>query len=423
MSDAVAQRLNALFGEEFAPLPVGENFSLAPMRAALAALGDPQNTIAPVLHVAGTNGKGSTCAFLRALGEAAGLRVHAFTKPHLLLTRERVRLAGALVSDARFIAAIERVAATGVALRHFEAQVAAAFVLFAETPADLVVLETGMGGLLDATNVIEAPALCVITPIDLDHVGALGDDLAAIARHKAGILKAGAPAIVARQERIAADVIAARAEEIGAPLLLHGRDWDAYAQGGRLVVQTETRLFDLPKPAMHGAHQIDNAGLAIVAMAHWRPALTEEACAHALAAVQAPARLARVATVEREVWIDGAHNAHGARALAQALGELNARAPRPLILIVGMRDRKDPAAFLAPLTPGAEAIIATPITDAACIAPTDLSAAAGARAEEAASLAEALARARALNTEARIVICGSLALAGEAYRLFGLSVD
>ena len=281
-----------------------------------------------------------------------------------------------------------------------------------------------MGGLADATNIIAAPALCVITPIDLDHVGALGGDLTAIARHKAGILKAGAPAIVARQERTVADVIAARADEVGAPLLLHGRDWDAYAQGGRLVVQTETRLFDLPKPAMHGAHQIDNAGLAIVAMATWLRALNDDACARAIAAAHAPARLMRVATAQGEAWIDGAHNAHGARALAHALDELNARAPRPLILIIGMLDRKDPAAFLAPLAPGAEAIIATQICGAACIAPTDLCAAAsklGARTEAAVSLADALARARA--NEARIVICGSLALAGEAYRLFGLSVD
>ncbi|MBL8542393.1 MAG: bifunctional folylpolyglutamate synthase/dihydrofolate synthase [Hyphomonadaceae bacterium] len=419
--DPAQQRFETLFGPEFGH---GKPFDLAPLRATLAALGDPQAHLPPVIHVAGTNGKGSTIAFMRAIAEAAGLRVHAFTKPHLFALRERFAVANEQVSETALIAAAEHVARISTALTQFDAQVAAAFLLFDETPADLVLLETGMGGRDDSTNVIERPALSVITPIGLDHQDALGATLAEIAAHKAGIMKRNSPAIVARQDDAVRKMIEAQAEAVGAPLYRQGVEWDAYASNGHLVVQTETRALDLPLPALAGAHQIDNAGLACAALLTWRPALSEEAFAAGMTDAAWPARLqplmrgplsAPIRNTGGEVWVDGGHNAHGAQALAHALNAMRHRREAPTIAIVGMLARKHADSFAAALAGAVDRIIAVPLQQAH-IAPNLIAAQAealGVAASTAPSL-EAAMQDAAQFPAPRVLICGSFVLAAEA---------
>jgi dihydrofolate synthase/folylpolyglutamate synthase len=421
--DAVARRLNQAFGPEFAP---ADAFDLAPLREALKRLGDPHKELPPTFHLAGTNGKGATGAFLAAICEAAGLRVHVFMKPHLLHTRERVRLCNRPVSDETFLAAIERVAALHAPLRHFEAQVAAAFLLFAETPADALVLEAGMGGAADATNVIDRPAAAILTPIDLDHIAALGADRAAIAAHKAGVIKPGAPAVIARQTPEAMAVIEARAAECAAPLFRCGVQWDAHCERGRMIFQAQDRLLDLPLPALFGAHQLENAGAAIMALCAWGdPRINQDAVARGVQQAWLPARLQRLTagplvSGARETWLDGAHNPHGARALAAALNALQARAPREVVLIVGVLARKDAQGILGALCEAASRLIAVPVPDNECVEPQALAriaASLGFDARASQSLERALASVEEMNGSPRIVICGSLALAGEALRL------
>jgi dihydrofolate synthase/folylpolyglutamate synthase len=377
-------------------------------------LGDPQRSLAPIIHVAGTNGKGSTIAFMRAIAEAAGLRVHAFTKPHLFALRERFVVSGEVASDDALIAAAERVHAIAPELSQFDAQVAAAFLLFSETRGDVVLLETGMGGRDDSTNVVPWPALTVITPIGLDHQDALGATLAEIAAHKAGILKRNSPAIIARQLPEAMAVIEARADAIGAPLLRQGVEWDAFASAGRLVVQTEARALDLPLPALYGAHQIDNAGLACAALLAWR-APEDDAFAAGVAHARWPGRLqpltrgafsAPIRTLGGEVWVDGGHNAQAAHALTRALIDMKARRGGTNIAIVGLRARKDAAAFVAALRRGVDHIIAVPISEAH--APLDAIAQ-----RTAPSLAAAMQSAAQFPAP-RVLICGSFLLAAEA---------
>ncbi|MGH6950518.1 MAG: bifunctional folylpolyglutamate synthase/dihydrofolate synthase, partial [Vitreimonas sp.] len=285
VSGSAQQTFDRLFGPEFGH---GKAFDLALLRAALAALGDPHKKLPPVIHVAGTNGKGSTIAFMRAIAEVAGLRVHAFTKPHLFHLGERFAGAGAPASEEALAAAAERIAAAAPDLSQFDAQIAAAFLLFSETHADLALIETGVGGRCDSTNAIDRPALSVITPIAADHEDILGPSLADIAAHKAGILKRGVTAIVARQREEARAIVEAEAERVGAPLLRQGVEWDAHMSAGHLVVQTDTRVLDLPAPSLHGAHQVDNAGLACVALMRWRD-LGDDACAAGVASANLPA--------------------------------------------------------------------------------------------------------------------------------------
>ena len=416
-SGPVAARLAAI-GQEF-----GHGFALdlSRIEATLAHLGRPQDRLPPIIHVAGTNGKGSTCAFARAIAEAAGLRAHVFTSPHLIKPNERVRLAGALAGDAQMLNALDRVGATRQTVTYFEAITAAAFVLFAETPADVLVLEVGLGGRLDATNVV-TPAVSVITPVDMDHMAFLGDTIGQIASEKAGILKPGVPGVIARQQPDGAATIEARADAIGAPLLRAGVEWDAYAEAGRLLIQTEDRLYDLPPPALFGPHQIENAAVAAMAMRTWRPTLIDEdAIARGVSSAQWQARmqpltrgpLAEIARARGcELWLDGGHNPHGARAIAGALATLQARARRPVVLIVGMLDRKDLDGFLAPLA-GVDRLIAIPIAGAAASrAPDEIAQRAQALGIDAISAANA-ADALALAPDgARVLICGSLYLAG-----------
>lgn len=412
--DPISERLRARHPQRI-------DLSLERMRVLCAGLGDPQDRLPPVVHVAGTNGKGSTVAFIRAIAEAAGLRVHAYTSPHLVRFNERIRLAGALISDEALNGILDRVEAVGTEATVFESTTAAAFVAMSETPADLAIVEVGLGGVLDATNVIERPLLSVIAPVDLDHAEFLGDSLHGVAVEKAGILKAGARGLIARQPEVAMAAIEAAARAVHAPLTVMGVDFDAWAERGGLSFQDQERFLDLPAPALTGPHQIDNAGLAVAVALELD--LPETAIADGLRSVRWPARMQRLTAgpygetaraADAELWLDGGHNPHAGAALALALAERHAKAPRPLALIVGMLANKDAGGFFAALGQSGAAVFTVPF-DGAAAEPEALAAVArghGLGATPCASVEEALTRALRLGA-GRIVICGSLYLAGE----------
>ena len=416
--DPVSERLRARHPQRI-------DLSLERMRALCAALGDPQHRLPPVIHVAGTNGKGSTVALIRAIAEAAGLKVHTYTSPHLVRFNERIRLAGRLIEDAALNAILDRIEAvmaeTDSEATVFESTTAAAFVAMSETPADLAIVEVGLGGVLDATNVIERPLLSVIAPVDYDHAEFLGTDLAAIASEKAGVLKAGAPAVIARQREEAMKAIERRAADVHARLTVLGVDFDAWAERGGMAFQTAELFMDLPAPALAGAHQIDNAALAVAAAVELD--LPETAIAEGLKTVRWPARLQRISAgpygevaraAEAELWLDGGHNPHAAQALAAFLAARQARAPRPLALICGMLSNKDAGGFFAALK-DSQATVFTVGFDGAAADPAALAAVArghGLAATPAGSVGEALDLALRLGA-GRVAICGSLYLAGE----------
>ena len=412
--DPISQRLLARHPQRI-------DLSLDRMRALCAALGDPQDQLPPVVHVAGTNGKGSTVSLIRAIAEAAGLRVHAYTSPHLVRFNERIRLAGTLISDEALNAVLDRIEAVSGEATVFESTTAAAFVAMSETPADLAIIEVGLGGLLDATNVIDRPLLSVITPVDLDHAEFLGDKIEGVAREKAGILKSGARGVIARQSEAVMAVIERRAAEVHSPLTVMGVDFDAWAERGGLVYQDQERFLDLPAPALSGPHQFDNAGVAVAAALELD--LPEAAIAEGLKSVRWPARMQRLTAgpyaekaqaADAELWLDGGHNPHAGRAMARTLTERQARAPRPLALIVAMLANKDAGGFFEALK-GIEAQVFTVGFEGAAADPAALAAVAQGRgfgAMATASVDEALERALALGA-GRIVICGSLYLAGE----------
>jgi dihydrofolate synthase/folylpolyglutamate synthase len=398
------------------------DLSLDRMRTLCAVLGQPQLQLPPVVHVAGTNGKGSTIAFIRAMAEAAGLRVHVYTSPHLVRFNERIRLAGELISDERLSAILDRIEAVqGVQTTVFESTTAAAFVAMAEVPADLAIVEVGLGGTLDATNVIERPLLSVIAPVDLDHAEFLGTAIESVAGEKAGILKAGARGLVARQSEAAMAVIAARAGAVHTPLTVMGVDFDAWAERGGMVFQDQERFLDLPAPGLRGPHQIANAGLAVAVALELD--LPETAIAAGVAGASWPARMQRLTRGpygdlarghEAELWLDGGHNPHAGRALAEALAERQAKAPRPLALIVGMLANKDHGGFFEALK-GSGAHVFTVGFEGAAADPSALAAVArghGLGAQSSSSVEAALSRALRLGA-GRVVICGSLYLAGE----------
>ena len=372
-SVTLLERLKALH-------PQSIDLSLGRIERLLAALGHPERRLPPVVHVAGTNGKGSLIAFVRAMAQALGKRVHVYTSPHLVNFHERIVLAGpdgaAPISEAMLVDCLARAEAAneGELITLFEITTAAAFLAFAETPADLLLLETGLGGRLDATNVVDKPLATSITPISIDHVSFLGNTLAAIAGEKAGILKPGVPCIVGRQEREALEVIEARAEEIGAPLHVFGRDFDVFEQHRRLIFQTASRLIDLPLPRLNGRHQIDNAGAAIAtASVAFGDALTVGAIEQGLTHAEWPARLERLGEGAlygyvgegTEIWLDGGHNAAGGQAIAHALAELDERVPRPVHLVFGMMETKDAHAFIAPFKGLVERVYTVPILEEA----------------------------------------------------------
>jgi len=397
----------------------------------LAALGHPERALPPVIHIAGTNGKGSVLATMRAGLEAGDARVHAYTSPHLARFHERIRLAGELISEPALAEVLDECEAAngGEAITYFEITTCAALLAFARTPADYTLLEVGLGGRLDATNVVERPALTVITPVSLDHQQYLGETLPEIAGEKAGIIKRGVPCVVGPQEDAALEVIEARAAKLGAPLLAHGQHWHVWEERGRLVFQDERGLLDLPLPRLIGAHQVQNAGIALAGLRALGAG--EEACEAALSRAEWPARLQRLrhgplveaaqgAAASAELWLDGGHNPAAGLALAEALTRLP---PRPLHLVCGMLNTKDVRGYLRPLAPLAASLHAVSIEGEAATLPAeatrDAAQAEGIPAETAPSPAEAIAAIVAREPGARILICGSLYLAGQVLRANG----
>ena len=423
--DAILARLLALH-------PKRIDLSLDRMWHVLERLGHPEKSLPPIIHVAGTNGKGSTIAFMRAMLEAAGARVHVYTSPNLVHLNERFRLGGAgggvLVSDVDLADALETCErANGDApITVFEIETAAAFVLFANHPADAVLLEVGLGGRLDATNVVPQPLASVITPISIDHVDFLGDTLEQIAAEKAAIMRRGTAAVIGRQTEGPQSVLMRHAEEVGAPLHVAGQDWIASEERGRLVYQDRQGLLDLPSPRLFGRHQIDNAGLAVAALRAAGFRIATGAYEQGLLKVDWPARMQRLSTgplVARapagsEIWLDGGHNPDGGRIVAAALGDLEERVSRPVVLIVGMLATKDLRGFLRNFTGLARRLIAVPMTSDKSLPPEAIAQASqtiGIPADAATGIIPAFAAITRLDLSPppRILITGSLYLAGE----------
>ena len=429
--DEILQRLKQLH-------PLSIDLSLGRIERLLADLGNPERRLPPVFHIAGTNGKGSVTAYLKAMLQAAGRGVHVYTSPHLVRFNERIELAAPQGAQpigehhlGDLLERVERINA-GKPITFFEITTAAALLAFAETPADAVILEVGLGGRLDTTNVVARPAVTAITPISMDHAERLGGTLGAIAYEKAGILKPGVPAVIAQQSDEVERVIEARAAEVGAPLIRKGQEFDAFRQNGRLVFQSEDRLLDLPLPALLGRHQIANAGLAIAsALAPGRSTIGEKAIAAGLTTVHWPARMQRLTSgplvdlvgPDAELWLDGGHNPAAGIAVAETLADLDERSSRPVWLVVGMMGQKDAAGFLAAFRNLVVEILTVPIPGAheAPLAPERLAEIArdlGFRAEASSSVEAALRRVRSLRKgPGRVMICGSLYLAGHVLAL------
>jgi dihydrofolate synthase/folylpolyglutamate synthase len=426
-STAILNRMLSLHPKEI-------DLSLDRILRLLSAMDRPDRRLAPVIHVAGTNGKGSVTAFMRAMLEAAGYAVNVYTSPHLVRFHERIRLAGkggsSFVDDDALVEALLRVERINDSqpITHFEITTAAALQIFADTPADITLLEVGLGGRLDATNVVADPLAAVITPIAIDHERFLGNTVAEIAGEKAGIIKRGKPAVIGPQSGDALAVIERTAARQQAPLWIAGQDWQAYPERGRLVFQDLDGLLDLPPPRLIGRHQFSNAGTAIAALHAGGIRLPIEAIENGLQSADWPARMQRLSAgrlVDRlpdtiaELWLDGGHNAGSSAAIAEVLADLEERAPRPLHLVIGMVSTKHPTAFLAPFAGLVGSLVAVPIPGHADIAPAELVAAAvahGVNATTADSVEAALdviAAKATGGTPARILICGSLYLAGQ----------
>ena len=416
-SDAVLERMMTLH-------PKVIDLTLDRVHRLLAALGNPERSLPPVIHLAGTNGKGSTQAMIRAGLEQTGKRVHAYTSPHLARFHERIRLAGELISEPALTALLDEcVEANGPdEITFFEITTCAALLAFARTPADFTLLEVGLGGRLDATNVVDKPELTVITPVSVDHQQYLGETLAEIAGEKAGILKRGIPCVVGPQSEVGLAVIEARAARLGASLLAYGQHWHVTTERGRLVYQDERGLLDLPLPNLPGPHQIHNAGAALAALRHL--GLPEAACEAAVTRAEWPARMQRLrrgplvdSAPRVELWLDGGHNPAGGEAVAATL---EAMPPRPTYLICGMLNTKDVGGYLAPLAPHIRQLHAISIPGEKNTLPageTEAAAkAAGMDAHSAPSVAAALTHIAAIDPTARVLICGSLYLAGAVLR-------
>jgi dihydrofolate synthase/folylpolyglutamate synthase len=423
-SDAILDRLLSLH-------PKRIDLVLDRIVRLLGGLGHPQDHLPPVLHVAGTNGKGSVCAFLRAMLEAQGLRVHVYTSPHLVRFHERVRIAGRLIEEDELSDILEECerANAGAPITFFEITTAAALLAFARHPADALVLEVGLGGRYDATNVVVTPRVTAIAPVGLDHQEFLGANVADIAAEKAGIIKCGVPVIVGSQEDVPRDVIARAADALGAPAFVFGQDFFAHQEQGRMIYQDEKGLLDLPPPRLVGRHQIDNAAVAIAALraGGWG---AEPAIEKGLRTVEWPARMQRLsrgplialAPQDAEVWLDGGHNPHGAAAVARTIADFEERAEKPLYLICGMLKTKDAKGFFAPFQglvrhvvtvgiPGEEASRgAGELYD--CARASGLDAGPAEDLDDAMMQVSAWSRARPFEGPPRILICGSLHLAG-----------
>jgi dihydrofolate synthase/folylpolyglutamate synthase len=434
-SDAALERLLELH-------PKRIDLVLDRIQRLLADLGHPEKSLPPIFHVAGTNGKGSVCAFLRAMLEGSGQRVHVYISPHLVRFHERIRLAGALIGEDELTAILEECEQVnrGRPITFFEITTAAAFLAFSRHPAEALVLEVGLGGRYDATNVIERPAITCITPIARDHKEFLGDNLAGIAGEKAGIIKPGVPCVLARQPDEVRDVVAARARAANAPLIVEGEDFDGHEEHGRFVYQDEAGLLDLPLPKLAGRHQLSNAALAIACLrragreesrSRWA---REGAIEWGLRNVEWPARLQLLrkgplidlAPTGAELWLDGGHNPHGAEAVAQFMADREEQLSRPLYMICAMLKTKDAAGYFTPFAGLARHVTTIAIANETASygsgALYDAARNAGLEASPAEDLEDAMmqvsawARARPGEGPPRILICGSLYLAGEVLR-------
>ncbi|WOI32718.1 folylpolyglutamate synthase/dihydrofolate synthase family protein [Tritonibacter scottomollicae] len=415
-SDAILARMMALH-------PKIIDLTLDRVWRLLAALDNPQDKLPPVVHVAGTNGKGSTQAMIRAGLEGWGKSVHAYTSPHLARFHERIRLAGDLISEDHLTQVLDECySANGdETITYFEITTVAGLLAFSRSSADYTLLEVGLGGRLDATNVI-TPEVSVITPISIDHEQFLGNTLAKIAGEKAGIIKRGVPVVVGPQPDEAMEVIEDTALRLGAPVIAYGQHWHVHEERGRLVYQDERGLLDLPLPALMGAHQVQNAGAALAVLRHL--GANEAACEAAMTGAEWPARMQRLKTgplVEAagaaELWLDGGHNAAAGIALADVLAKLP---KRPTHLICGMLNTKDVTGYMRPLAAQADSLTAVSIPgEAATLSAADTAAAAasvGLAAQEAESVAAALDAILARDPDCRVLICGSLYLAGNILR-------
>ena len=421
-TEEITQRLLALHPKKL-------DLSLDRLRRLLAIMGNPEQKLPPVIHVAGTNGKGSTIAFMRSILEAAGKKVHVYTSPHLCRFHERFRLAGKLVSSERLNASMERIEKinAGETITFFEITTAVAFDLFSQVDADYVLLETGLGGRLDSTNVVPNPLGCVITPISIDHVQFLGDTVDKIAFEKAGILKPGTKAVFARQPSDALAVLEEQAAKHGIVPFVGGQDFDGYPERDRFVYQDTNGLEDLPQPRLKGHHQFENATTAIAALKHIGADISSEDIANGIQNAAWPARMQPLPGLLEdklvegsELWLDGGHNVAGAQVLAQGLGDLNDKKSRPLTLILGILANKDVKGYLQSFKGLARSIITIPVPE------DDLTTNAGSAPSDVAEIAarEGFAATAAQNLEAaldmvprdepqRVVICGSLYLAGD----------
>ena len=417
----IVERLNRLH-------PRVIDLSLGRIEGLLAKLGHPERRIPPVVHIAGTNGKGSTLAFMRAILEAAGQTVHAYTSPHLVHFNERIRVSGKLISNAYLMQLIDECEAAnaGDPITFFEITTALAFKAFADNAADITLLETGLGGRLDATNVIDKPSVTAITSISIDHVAFLGDTLTKIAGEKAGIMKAHVPCVVAEQDDESMAVLRARAEAIGAPLLVHGRDWSCAKSGDGMRVTTSRRTLDLPLPNLLGEHQLGNAAQAVATLdACDMDVLAPDVVARGITSAEWPARMQRLTKgplpallpAGWELWLDGGHNPGAGLIVAEQMRRWAAADPsRPIYMIFGILNSKDPDGFIAPLVRYVAKLAALAIPDeensigggeAADVARRN-----GIDAVEVTSAEEAIRRLTVERGPARILICGSLYLAG-----------
>ena len=414
-SDAILQRMMTLH-------PKVIDLTMGRVLRLLELLGNPERDVPPVIHIAGTNGKGSTQAMIRAGLEAGGASVHAYTSPHLARFHERIRLAGELISEPMLAALLDEcmVANGSDSITFFEITTCAAFLAFSRTSADWTLLEVGLGGRLDCTNVVDHPALTIITPVSIDHQQYLGDTLAEIAGEKAGILKRGVTCVVGPQAEDGLAVIEAKAARLGAPLLVHGQHWNAFEDRGRLIFQDDNGLLDLPLPNLPGPHQIENAGAAIMALRHLGVGDAEAA----LTKADWPARMQRLkhgplveSAPNVELWLDGGHNPAGGMAIAATLARMPKRETH---LICGMLNTKDIAGYLRPMAPQVNSLYAVSIPGEANTLPAEVTqaaaVAAGINATVAPSVAEALATIAKAAPQARVLICGSLYLAGSVLR-------
>ena len=427
-----SQRIDALMEIH----PKGYDLSLERIRNLLGKLGNPQDKLPPVIHFAGTNGKGSTIAFTRSILEAAGLAVHVHTSPHLVNWHERYRLGrrggggGTLVDDTVLSDAIRRVAEAndGLPITVFEVLTAVTFVLFSEQQGDVCLIEVGLGGRFDATNVMQTTALSVITPVSIDHQAFLGDTLAKIAFEKAGIIKPGTPVVIGDQQDEALDVIERQAARNRCKTLIAGQDFHGFRENGHLVYQDDNALIDLTLPRLVGEHQISNAATAIAACRRFCGQqgidLRNAAIDEGMVTAEWPARMQHITqgtlieTMPKncDVWIDGGHNPGAGKMVAQYLGDLEERDPRPLTMVCGMIDTKDCEGYFRQFETLVERVITVPVLSSdAGVDPevlADHAENAGLPAISAHSLKHALNMIDGSELN-RVLICGSLYLAGD----------